>query len=405
MGEAQPLKKKELPHSLASSHQCSRTPPAPTSAARRASPSSAMAAYRGARRALRDYGAHLPCMHKMAAVLKGLRAKFIADFGDEALAPRQAAPFAQSSLDGMLAAVIQRRVPGLTSGEAESMQTALPFCINTGARKAELPRYRRSNLTWRDANKRIVVPDAEGLSRAGWLEVAPVCSKTDPSNVQWGATRMWFRVDADDLWSVAHHLLLFERAHPCEPEARARMPLFFDPAQPPAAFGLPRLTSMMNAMLLTVMSATQAADYRWHSCRRTLACKLRKLKMPWDRIQSMLRWKSPDSVHTYGAIDADDYAADVEAALRADASGIRNDDLPPLDPTAALGDINDTLAEIAAEGRGAGTKTGASAVAPEDKPEARRRRAPTSTAAPPPLELADFDLGEKGVVSGARRDT
>ena len=106
----------------------------------------------GARRVLDDAGAYLPPMKGVVKVLKGLRRRMIEDFGDDALAHQQAQPWASAELTAMLTTLDSRLVPGWSSPRHIFVADTLVFANNIGCRKAEIRRYRRSNVTWFDAN-------------------------------------------------------------------------------------------------------------------------------------------------------------------------------------------------------------------------------------------------------------
>ena len=362
----------------------------------RANPNSSAAMLRGAHRSLAEYGSYVPPMKAVAPVLKGMRTAMIDDFGDDAMAAEQAAAFPQHMLDAMRTNLEICAVPGLSDEECGVAGDMLVAGINLGLRKAEYPRYKRSNIQWRDGNKRPLEPTPENIAKAHWMEVTPVCSKTDPHNKQWGATRMWFRVNDADPWSLASRLRRRELNNPCRPSERHCMPLFADLAGAlNTSFSSHRMTSIMSAMVATATAPDKRRFFRWHSCRRTMACKLRKAKKPWDRIQTLLRWKSPDSVHIYGALDAEDYAQDVEDGLRADATGVRSDTLPPLDPN--FGAVDSVIEEISASLRSPASERRT----PPAEPLLSQSKKQEATQPPAVLE---YDLGGV-VVSGIESDS
>ena len=89
----------------------------------------------------------------------------------------------------------------------EAMHAA-PFGLNTGACKTELPRYTPPGATQTKERSSQQLRASDTQHGSNWR---PSVAKPGPSNKQWGATRMWFRVDTANPWSVAHQLLLFER--------------------------------------------------------------------------------------------------------------------------------------------------------------------------------------------------
>ena len=143
----------------------------------RANPNSSAAMLRGAHRSLAEYGSYVPPMKAVAPVLKGMRTAMIDDFGDDAMAAEQAAAFPQHMLDAMRTNLEICAVPGLSDEECGVASDMLVAGINLGLRKAEYPRYKRSNIQWRDGNKRPLEPTPENIAKAHWMEVTPVCSK------------------------------------------------------------------------------------------------------------------------------------------------------------------------------------------------------------------------------------
>ena len=88
--------------------------------------------------------------------------------------------------------------------------------------------------------------------------------------------------------------------------------------------------------------AELAALLTWHASRVTLASKLVKLRKPWERVQTLVRWEAIASARIYGRAEAEAYHADIAAALRADAAGVTG--VGEIDPVSALRDIDAALA-------------------------------------------------------------
>ena len=393
----------------------------------RANPNSAAGALYGARRVLEDAGAYLPPMKEVVKVLKGLRRRMVEDFGDDALAPQQAQPWSSDELARMLTALDSASVPGWSPERHRSMADTLVFANNVGCRKAEIPRYKRANVTWFDAQKR-EVPLTQGfwlsLGEGCWVRIVPVASKTDQDNTTWGATEMWFKVRLGDPWSVAARLLRLERDRPCPASERPRTPMLADPSStPPLPHQPTRLTAWLNQLMDSVgISPTRALLLRWHSARVTLACRLRAKKMPWDRIQSFLRWKSADSARVYGRLHAEDYDSDIHAALAVDGTGISVADLPELEPTGALATIDDAIASETSTAKSEATQAKASAkpthahAAANARSAAPVKRARPAAAAPTPPPVPappappngkwlSFDVGRARHMLGCTADS
>ena len=77
----------------------------------------------------------------------------------------------------------------------------------------------------------------------------------------------------------------------------------------------------VKSVFVDASDSELAAFLTWHASRVTLASKLVKLKKPWERIQTLVRWESVESARIYGRAEAEAYHADISAAMAADGSG------------------------------------------------------------------------------------
>ena len=357
----------------------------------RADPSSALSAYYGARRVLDDFGSYLPPMKSVLQCLKGLRVMMIEDFGDDCFSKVQAQPWPQKYLDRIMTGCATYSMLFWSPAQHDSFLDAFLLSLSLGARKAELPRYRLSNVVWLDPDMVEGKATTDWLARVSdgwWCRMAPVCSKTDYDNAKYGSTRMWFKVGSSDPWNIAARLIARERRFPCAPDLRSSAPLLLDPSTMAAVTGntLVAWLDEVKGVYVDPADAKLAARLTWHASRVTLASKLVKLKQPWERVQTLIRWESIASARIYGRAEAEAYHADVAAALAADAAGVTG--LREIDPVSAMNDIDAALAsEGAAQADAASARAAeASELRGVDKPAKvpRRASAPKPAAAPGP---------------------
>ena len=355
----------------------------------RADPNSALSAYYGARRVLEDYGSYLPPMKSVLQCLKGLRVMMVEDFGDDCFARVQAQPWPQKYLDRILLGLSTYAMLFWSPAQHDCFLDAFVFSLSLGARKVELSRYRLSNVVW-------LSPDmVEGKATEAWLgrvsdgwwcRVSPVCSKTDYDNAKYCSTRMWFKVDSSDPWSVASRLIARERRSPCALDLRHSTPLLLDPSTGGGLSGntLVHWLDEVKAVYVDAADAELAALLTWHASRVTLASKLVKLRKPWERVQTLIRWEAIASARIYGRAEAEAYHADISAALAADAAGVTG--LGEIDPVSALRDIDAALASESEEQSAAASARAAEAaeLRGDDKPaKAPRAAGPRRPAAKP----------------------
>jgi hypothetical protein len=359
----------------------------------RADPNSALSAYYGARRVLGDFGSYLPPMRSVLLCLKGLRVRMIEEFGDDCFAKVQAQPWPQRYLNRIISGCATYSLPFWSPAQHDAFLDAFIFSLSLGARKVELPRYRLSNVEWLN-------PDmGESKATDGWIQqvtdgwwcrVAPVCSKTDYDNAKYGSTRMWFKVDSSDPWNIASRLLSRERRHSCAPDLRHSTALLIDPSTNVGVSGntLVKWLDDVKAVYIDSHDAELASLLTWHASRVTLASKLVKIKKPWERVQTLVRWEAVASARIYGRAEAEAYHADISAALAADAAGAKG--VGEIDPVSALHDIDAALASESDEKSTSATARAAEAntLRGSDNPAKARRRKnppkPSTVPSPPP---------------------
>ena len=292
-----------------------------------ASPLSAWAAYKHARKVLSAWGCRMPELTLVRETLRGLLRNHVAAYGDEVLAPDRKRPFFRKHELAMLALLESRGVTHWSPALHDVLLCAVCFARCTGARKAELCAdggchfYSRAHLTWYIGNVP-VAPTAANIRRATRLRMRPAASKADPFNIHWGSLEMWFDLVLGEHMSAAAALQRMELQFPCAPEDREAFPLVFDPAL--AAAGAPPavtrawIDNKLKIILARVMDPSEAALRSWHSWRVTLACSLRAArdtKHPDGRSLALVkvfgRWRSDSAVELYGRLDPDAYAGHV----------------------------------------------------------------------------------------------
>ena len=156
--------------------------------------------------------------------------------------------------------------------------------------------------------------------------------------------RMWFKVDFADPWNIAARLLARERRSVCAVDLRASTSLLLDPATNAGVSGnvLVAWLDKVKSVYVDSSDSELGVLLTWHASRVTLASKLVKIKKPWERVQTLVRWEAIASARIYGRAEAEAYHADISAALVADAAGVKG--VGEIDSVTALRDIDAALA-------------------------------------------------------------
>ena len=117
----------------------------------------------------------------------------------------------------------------------------------------------------------------------------------------------------------------WELAYPCPTEERQSWAAF-SPNGTAAPFTGHFAAACLDALMVVTIGAAEAALRSWHAFRVTISCALlatdryKKDPQAGDAlIQTMARWRTPDSIRTYGKMLPSDYADNVDLVTTTDA--------------------------------------------------------------------------------------
>jgi hypothetical protein len=223
---------------------------------------------------------------------------------------------------------------------------------------------------------------------------------------------MWFRYDDRNPLNFAWRWRQWEEAHPCPISERALWPAF-SPTGDSRPFTGSQADGLLRVLLNMVMSAAEAAQRTWHSCRITLATRLFARRgdaqgIKRDEvegvIQSLVRWKTVEAMRIYARMQPTQYADYVDMATdpRVTTEGAIPSELPEVDPEGILAETQATINAIDSEEaiKAKATKAARDKDAPKatTKRGQRRDTPPTggvsSTAAEPEAQQRVFDIGD-----------
>ena len=386
-------------------------------------PTSALLALYGWRRVMLSCGRYVADLAQVRSVLKGVCARYKARWGDDAFVRTLKQPFTTEHLMAIIALLESAtRLATWSAVLRKAVLTAFCYALSTGARKDEWTAsfegdtfVRRSNFNWVDERGNDLPNTAATVSsrkNGDLLRGRSAPSKCDRLNVEWGARDMWFRYDDRNPLNFAWRWRQWEEAHPCPASERARCPAF-SPTGDSRPFTGSQADGVLRVLLSLVMTATEAAQRSWHSCRITLATRLFARRgeasgIARDEvegvIQSLVRWKTVEAMRIYARMQPTQYADYVDMATdpRSTTGGAIPEDLPEVDPEGILAETQATIDAIDSE---EAIKTKAARTAREqDVPRAttkrgQRRAAPptggvSTDAAEPEARRHAFDIGE-----------
>ena len=248
-------------------------------------PTSALLALYGWRRVMLACGRYVADLTQVRAVLKGICARYKARWGDDAFVRSRKQPFTTAHILAIVALLESaNQLVTWTAMLRQAVLTAFCHALSTGARKDEWTAsfegdtfVRRCNFNWVDGNGNDLPNTAATVAsrkNGDLLRGRSAPSKCDRLNVEWGARDMWFRYDDQNPLNFAWRWRQWEEAHPCPASERARWPAF-SPTGDGRPFTGGQADGLLRVVLGMAMTAAEAAQRTWHSCRITLATRLR----------------------------------------------------------------------------------------------------------------------------------
>ena len=248
--------------------------------------------------------------------LRGMLQRFVRVHGHDALVPSRKWPMSHRILTLLLHITSVRFGTSVwTADSLLGVSTIAMVCLlyASGFRKAEITTHglgvtylTRASLRW-FINGSVCEPTAANLARAGpgsYVECYPRESKCDFTGEVWGdkpTIHHWGTERGNAFCALA----ALETARPVSGPERILFPLFCE--SDGTAVSETRAARILAAMLETVLPASEAQHYTWHSFRHGLATRLRKANCPADVIMQLCRWQTIQSLRTYARLDASQY--------------------------------------------------------------------------------------------------
>ena len=302
----------------------------------RGKPASALGYLYAFRRVMVDCSRYVPPLVHMLKACRGLNLAFKQAFGQDSLIPARTMPFSLGMLNTMVRALVSRAIGGWTSVKHAAMLVLVCFCLATGTRKDEWTRgsephtydtyLLRSNFSLHIGGREAPMTPANlrAAENGHYIRGRSAPSKCDRDNITWGAVDQWFRIDRSNPLNFAHRWVEWELAYPCPVDQRHRWPAF-SPSGDATPFSPSVATDWLQQLMVTTIGAVEAALRSWHAFRVTIACALlateRYKANPQTGdaiIQTLVRWKTPDSIRVYGKMLPSEYADHVDAVTRTD---------------------------------------------------------------------------------------
>lgn len=338
-----------------------------------AKPRSAYAVLLGVKRFHKRLGIKMVPFDLVLSVLKGLLREYIATHGPESLIPQRKEPFTVAIIRSLLNTPEGTLVNGTPwlweSPLGITMAAIFTTLAATAFRKDEIAVANestsnlihvitRSALRWSVDGRvhAVLSPDTLGLIREAvelGKKVFPILtappSKADQFGEYWSASPIYLPSVSSCELSAGARLLHLEVMIPCFGSHRVSTPLFPSSRGRPLTYAT--LDKTLKGLLTLDMSPEEAARYSFHSFRIFLACALLASGASREQIQSLCRWRGDSSVDIYARINPDDYVSLLNGALQADVSSIRATNLPTIDRTREVADLQEFLSTTPTDGK------------------------------------------------------
>ena len=382
--------------------QCNMDPSARRVAAfgaTKAQPPSALLAVYGWRRVQRDCGRYLCPMEEVKKVLHGMCLQYKRIHGKYAFEKQQAPLLSNAELERIELACADAGpaiMPKWPPVQRKMWRFLHNYLIATGTRGDEFTEdagepdnIMRENFfpTDADGNELEATPEAIARMKNGELLGAiSGSSKRDRLNVHWSMQKQYFEYSDVEVNNLPHAWQQYELAAPCPVELRARWPAFSIRGDP-MPLTTSQASSQHRALVLHALPelATAITKPTIHSYRAILASKLAEARARGDdtitdaTIQAHVRWKTLASLLSYTKISPVRFARNVTKALRTDAGKTPHPDVPEIDPSRTLQDIEAALGCLSVGGEPKEHEPTAPTSAAVSKPKSK---AATTAAAP-----------------------
>ena len=296
-----------------------------------ADPNSAMQALRSINRVLNRLNGEKNTLSKAQLVLKGILTEYVIDYGP--IQPHSSVPVPLPVIEAMLALATGTKLGSRTldwSDEGHlSVRTAIEVGCQSGVRLDEITvgrskkwdkrRMSRAHLTWLIAGELVPSPSRlqlQSLTADDGAYLRPACSKCDRWGTKHGGKPMFFPYRPQHVFNACRALRDVELHFPVRPTQRATTPLLTQDGGHPLESSYVRtmLHHMLNAETVRNVTPQGSPKYTFHSLRKFYCTSLARANVPRERIQSMVRWLSPEAVDVYDKLSAQDHTALIDSA-------------------------------------------------------------------------------------------
>ena len=286
----------------------------------------------------------------LSQVMKGLKRRFVERHGHEALLANRKRPLFYKHLVSLLA-VSSVLLPGGVMWQAGSLlgvstTAMICLCYSSGFRKAEITTFDSrstplvfSSLVWHLQGTEYFGQPPFHLLRSPTdiccVAVYPRQSKCDFTAEIWGDKPSYhhFSPALGNAFCALAQLELMADIKGMD--ARRATPLYIDNERNPVSPSL--ANSILAALLLTFLTASQALCLTWHSFRIGLATRLHRAGISDADIQAICRWQSMESLKIYIKMTMEDYK-DKLAKAHEQQGTVGSHPLCTIDSTTALGE-------------------------------------------------------------------
>ena len=286
----------------------------------------------------------------LSQVMKGLKRRFVERHGHEALLANRKRPLFYKHLVSLLA-VSSVLLPGGVMWQAGSLlgvstTAMICLCYSSGFRKAEITTFDSrstplvfSSLVWHLQGTEYFGQPPFNLLRSPTdiccVAVYPRQSKCDFTAEIWGDKPSYHHF-SPALGNAFRALAQLELMADIKGlDARRATPLYIDNERNPVSPSL--ANSILAALLLTFLTASQALCLTWHSFRIGLATRLHRAGISDADIQAICRWQSMESLKIYIKMTMEDYKDKLSRAHEQQGT-VGSHPLCTIDSTTALGE-------------------------------------------------------------------
>jgi hypothetical protein len=286
-------------------------------------------------------------------ILKSANVRFIKNHGQEAFDPSRKEPFTNPQLAALTLLPEGTKLKGVVVDKTDQCWRSIAMLIDimaqSGMRLADALNLNAAAVVFEFKDMLLQHVDhrvTELLTQDDWALLKPGKSKSDPLGQHWAPFPVYLPIVHGASVCAAKKLYEYYSDFPTGADQRQKQPMFVDNnGKRLTRYFLTKVLWSMFEQIPPSMGLSNKT-HSWHSFRIHLACALKAAGADNDRIKSMVRWVSDDSLRIYARDNRNIYGDWLRKASMADVHSVSVANLPTIDDDMAFAVLDSLMGSL-----------------------------------------------------------